>query len=133
TSNDCNLYIKPQLPVTVDRNADCPFGEEVCKKPKGNLIVDTGYLDSSEHFGINAPKEDRFSVRLLHHCAPLVTEGFSKLKNDTGVHMVQYVYGEIDGLDPGSFTYQMPFSNLTAEDLGREEHIATADKDYKLG
>jgi hypothetical protein len=79
TSEDCHLYIKPRISTIVTRNASCPFAPEMCKTKTENIIVDSGFINSQHDLGINGPPGSRFDMRLLYHCAPLVTEGFKKV------------------------------------------------------
>lgn len=76
-TNQCKLHIKKRLPLTVDQNASCPFDDSVCLHKFGNLRLDTGHIDIHEHLGVNAPPEDRFSIRRTYDCAPLKLEGFT--------------------------------------------------------
>ncbi|KAF2734239.1 hypothetical protein EJ04DRAFT_466936 [Polyplosphaeria fusca] len=90
----CNLYVQPQLPLTVTANASCPFNSSMCKSQSENIVLDTGYIDSNDHLGINSPQGDRIQTRLVFSCAPLVTENFYEFVNDTtdGPRM-RYFYG----------------------------------------
>lgn len=74
---DCNYYVSQRLPAYVDSAADCPFEASMCKNASSNIVLDTGFLNSHEHFGVNAPPEERILTRSVLQCAPLVTEGFS--------------------------------------------------------
>lgn len=56
----------------------------------GSIRLDTGYLDSSKHYGLNTKSEHGFKVRQSMHCAPIVTDGYSNISNNR--------------LDPGSGT-----------------------------
>lgn len=58
--------------------------EKICMREKTNLRIDTGNLSSHEHFGINAAAKDRFTYRQVLECAPLRTQGFSKIKDHFG-------------------------------------------------
>lgn len=108
-AEDCHPYIKAKLKTTVTRNASCPFASEMCKSQNENLIVDTGYLDSNDDLGINAPPKNRFQMRLIHQCAPIVTKGFSSpfLANDTDEETMRYYYGPYDDA-LNNYTQEMP-------------------------
>lgn len=79
---DCNYYVSQRLPAYVDSAADCPFEASVCKNASSNILLDTGFLSSHEHFGVNAPPEERILMRSMLQCAPLVTEGFTSLEGN---------------------------------------------------
>jgi hypothetical protein len=76
----CQTHVKPALLYTMDTNASCPFSNTICRQPTGNLLADTGYLDSLQDIGINT--EPRFSFRMKRHCAPLNMKNFSTAYSD---------------------------------------------------
>ncbi|OCL08920.1 hypothetical protein AOQ84DRAFT_388517 [Glonium stellatum] len=142
---DCRQYVKPNLPITLDANASCPFAEEMCKTKSNNLILDTGYLDSHHDLGINAPPKDRFQLRFVHQCAPVVSEGFSAIYNAgiyapnntlvPGLPVMRYYYGNVTFHDPDNYTgfsYEVPynFSNMHIEGY---TSAVSARPDYDLG
>lgn len=98
---DCasGYFITSRLPTDIDTQAPCPFAAGICRSASGNLRLDTGYLDSHNHLGINAPPSERILYRQVLQCAPLNTNGF---RNDvtsydeaTGITMnyTRYYYG----------------------------------------
>lgn len=97
SSDNCHLYVKPSLKAETMRNASCPFASEMCKSQTNNLMLDSGFIDSNDDLGINAPPENRFQMRFVHHCAPIVTEGFSNVtgKANTSAIYRQYWYGNV--------------------------------------
>ncbi|KAI0469235.1 hypothetical protein F4859DRAFT_505535 [Xylaria cf. heliscus] len=129
----CNNFVKARLPVTVISNASCPFQASICKENNTNLFLDTGYLDSINDFGINTPPENRFLFRQVSHCAPILTEGYTKLDNvsDPTKPVMQYFYGELVGVRPGygNFSYEQPIVPFRAHQ-GTWSH---AQEDYSLG
>lgn len=95
---DCGLYVQKRLPTMVDRNASCPFDKELCSSQWDNLRLDTGLLDSNDHFGFNTPPKDRFQFRRVLSCAPLATEGFTNrtsilMDNGNSISYMKYYYG----------------------------------------
>ncbi|KAL9624424.1 MAG: hypothetical protein Q9160_001387 [Pyrenula sp. 1 TL-2023] len=98
----------------VSTNADCPFPgqDRICLRKSGNIRIDTGLMNSHEDFGLNAEPADRFGFRRVHHCAPLLTDGYSengtayassdqsifavvadKYKDSTDFEIMRYFYG----------------------------------------
>ncbi|KAF2470314.1 uncharacterized protein BDR25DRAFT_343088 [Lindgomyces ingoldianus] len=131
-SEDCGLYIKPQLSVNITRNASCPFASEICRTQTENIIVDTGYMDSHEDFGINAPLAERFKFRSVYHCAPIVTEGFSELYNSTnipGMTFRRYNYGGFAG---SNYTFEVP-TNLSTLQYDNYTFWQSSRPDYGVG
>jgi hypothetical protein len=133
-TDGCNLYIKPQLPLFSDRNASCPFGDGICKSETGNLVLDTGYLDSNTDLGINAPQEERFQVRFVHQCAPIKTQGHMTPFNDSEYGPVmRYNYGQVATVTGGiNFTYELPVNNAYLPNDGATS-VNIPRLDYSLG
>ncbi|KAI0154689.1 hypothetical protein GGR57DRAFT_512248 [Xylariaceae sp. FL1272] len=92
---DCNRFVTQQLTdnIIVDTNAECPFGDNICRNTSANLRLDTGYLDSHNHLGINAPAEERIIWRNVLHCAPIVTQGYTSQVSTSQGNMTRYHYG----------------------------------------
>lgn len=89
----CNGYVSQKLPtVTMNTAAPCPFKDGVCRSNSSNLLLDTGYIDSNDHLGLNFAPKDRIQLRKIMQCAPLVTEGHHV---DTANHTyTEYDYGD---------------------------------------
>jgi hypothetical protein len=107
-ASECDKFALPRLPYTSDKNADCPFAKELCRTDMGNLVLDTGKLDSLSHLGINTGP--RFSLQYRTHCAPLETEGFTDIVTDpvTGKRLRVYRYGTRKGSDRNqTYVYSM--------------------------
>ncbi|KAI0150240.1 hypothetical protein GGR57DRAFT_514510 [Xylariaceae sp. FL1272] len=78
TSMGCNKYVVPRLPVAVMNNkAVCPFHVSLCRKAESTMLLDTGYLDSNDHLGLNRPGDLRFEWRYVLQCTPLQTDGYT--------------------------------------------------------
>lgn len=93
-SQYCTTYVQKSLNYTVSTNASCPFDKTICLSDDTNIIVDTGYLDSHEHFGLNAPESERFQYRRVLHCAPLTTVNYTAQRNiSSDRSSTRYMYG----------------------------------------
>ena len=127
----CDAFVQKRLPTIVTANAPCPFNDTICVTPDQNLILDTGFLDSHEHWGINAPPSERFQFRRLVHCAPLKTEGYKTTYNDSAERSyTRYHYGRSwDSSRMLNYTYE--YSN----DGRREWNVTSGDNpsDYTIG
>lgn len=140
STDACNMYVTKRLPLIVDRNASCPFGEDVCQMKFGNLQMDTGYIDTHKHLGMNARPQDRFSLRLTTHCAPLKTEGFSETVNTVNTENNQTVrtfrlnYGALGSGDyHKNYTYQFPINQTTVWLDSDWTNGPSHSTDYTLG
>lgn len=123
----CGLFTKPRLPVMVDTNAPCPFGD-LCYS-NTSLLLDTGPLDSNGDLGVNAPVNERYSERRVMQCAPLKVEGYSDQFNVSGDRSyTRYYYGPQSGRDysfmaPNDGVYEVKLANISA----------TGRADYSIG
>ncbi|KAI1344685.1 hypothetical protein F5Y15DRAFT_1042 [Xylariaceae sp. FL0016] len=95
SSLSCGTFVKPRLNLHLDKNISCPFGD-LCASQWGNLQLDTGLLDSHEDLGLNAPKNERFSLREVSQCAPLRTDGYTDQWNISDDRSyTRYWYGQV--------------------------------------
>jgi len=74
---NCDYFVKPRLPSTVNRNASCPFNDDICRTQYGNIELDTGLIDSHYDLGYNGPSEKRMQFRRKMSCAPLKMENYT--------------------------------------------------------
>jgi hypothetical protein len=140
-SEDCNLYVKPKIPLTVERNASCPFAEKMCKSQNENIRVDTGYINSHHDLGINAPENERYEMRFVYECAPIVSEGFKRVyrgkRNGSIPEVVQYYYGNLTFADSqdeeyDGFTYEV-FRDFSSQALPAYARAASSRPEFQLG
>jgi hypothetical protein len=107
----CNTFRQSHMPSSIDTEASCPFNSSVCRTNSSNIRLDTGFLDSRADFGINSPDDERILYRVVYHCAPLQTAGYSK-NQSTGAsdNYTAYYYGQssvlmLSGMND-SYTYR---------------------------
>lgn len=72
---NCNAYAPNLLEWTLKDGVACPFDQKMCRNGQA-IRLDTGYLDSLLHFGINAKPEDRVKYRRLVECSPITMDGY---------------------------------------------------------
>jgi hypothetical protein len=103
----CGTYVQPRLPFTENTNASCPFSSGMCFfNDKSAFSMDTGFLNSHHHFGINAPPKDRILYRRVTTCAPIHTRYFGVDYNDS-------VTGETVLINAGSNAANWTFRYVT--------------------
>ncbi|KAI0552539.1 hypothetical protein F4679DRAFT_70859 [Xylaria curta] len=90
---DCAGFVQDRLAATIDNNADCPFDEEICVSKNGNLVLDSGFIDSHKDLGLNAPTNSRIQMRTVLQCAPLKTRGYTEQFSDETGNYTRYLYG----------------------------------------
>ncbi|KAI1736545.1 hypothetical protein F4680DRAFT_468988 [Xylaria scruposa] len=74
---ECRKYVVDKIATnSTDTSAPCPFQEQICRT-KENIRLDTGYINSHDSIGLNAPESERFAWRYVLHCAPLKTDGYT--------------------------------------------------------
>lgn len=109
---DCTLFVKDHLPSSVNQEAQCPFKPKICRTNSSNLHLDSGFLDSGKHFGLNTLPTERLLFRSVLDCAPLVTEGYTSTRNTTYANYTRYHYGStymgVSSLAPDDMTYEYP-------------------------
>lgn len=65
----CAQYPQSQLRWKVNQNATCPFTNDLCYYGDSSAYeMDTGYIDSHQALGINAPKSERVQYRKVTTC-----------------------------------------------------------------
>ncbi|KAL1854465.1 hypothetical protein Daus18300_011386 [Diaporthe australafricana] len=117
---DCNYFVTQRLPGYIDTAAPCPFDDSICRSNSSNLELDTGYLDSHTHFGVNAPPNERILVRRKLQCAPLKTEGY----NSENGNFTRYYYGPRYVSVSNSAPVDKPDFNATYEVANLENQYA---------
>ncbi|KAI0517479.1 hypothetical protein F5B22DRAFT_603142 [Xylaria bambusicola] len=90
---NCNRFITDRLGSNIDADAPCPFNASICRKDTGNLRLDTGFMDSNDHLGLNAPADQRVLWRHVLHCAPLQTTGYTTDVSTPNSSYTLYHYG----------------------------------------
>ncbi len=141
----CPLFVQRSLPWTSTREVGCPFPgqDKICQTNSTNLRIDTGYIDSNTHLGINAPPKDRFLFRSVVECAPLKIDGYAENvtiysgpgNSGNANQVLKYYYGtRIDEVpDPatGDTTYQ--YSADPVSGIGYHNGIPnSASSEYSL-
>lgn len=82
--SDCNFFIHPRVEPTLSF-VECPFDSGLCFNGSDTkaAVLDSGYLDSNDVLGINAPPEDRVLMRRQSTCVPLDTAKYTTLINNS--------------------------------------------------
>lgn len=127
----CGPFIRRQLPTTVDRNASCPFKGGLCRNNAGNIKLDTGLFNSHTDLGLNAPQSLRFTMRIVNHCAPLISEGHKKVFNySNDMSYVRYFYGQRK--NAGNLTHTYQYQERTNSKILFDD-LTLFDQDYNMG
>ncbi|XXH04288.1 hypothetical protein Hte_010702 [Hypoxylon texense] len=90
---DCTLFVTKSLDIIADDSAPCPFNSGICRTDDANLLLDTGYINTVDHLGMNAHPEEAVRIRTTLHCAPLVTEGYTSSRTTSTLNYTRYHYG----------------------------------------
>lgn len=99
---------------TLQTNATCPFPDPaICRSENATIRLDSGYLDSNDHFGLNTPVHERLQWRYVLQCAPLVTEGYTfEVTDPNNATWARYNYGPWavfqDNHTTVNYTYEVP-------------------------
>ncbi|KAI0976453.1 hypothetical protein F4678DRAFT_469373 [Xylaria arbuscula] len=111
---DCDHFVKKRITGTIDNNATCPFDSSVCLDERGNIRIDSGFINSHLHLGINAPTKERILWRNVLHGAPLTTASFSSLDTESQPNDVLFHYGNISTRS-GSVDYMFRIPDLNSQ------------------
>jgi hypothetical protein len=89
----CGIFREISLPYTINTTTPCPFDEKICN---GSAIsIDTGFLRSDLHLGINTRPEDSISFRKQLTCVPLAgqkyTDGWKNRTDSNGETISPYI------------------------------------------
>ncbi|KAK8075357.1 hypothetical protein PG997_010020 [Apiospora hydei] len=91
---ECSKFVVRTVPTAVmDYNAPCPFRSGICRRNSSNLLLDTGHLNSNDIFGLNARRDETFTMRYVLKCAPLVTESYTQAVTAFNRTFTVYNYG----------------------------------------
>ena len=88
TLSSCSLYPVQSLPYNSSL-VECPFGNDPSGQTscilgqQGALRMDTGFLNTNTHLGINAPPEDRLLLQNVVTCSPIHVQDYLEVRNDT--------------------------------------------------
>ncbi|EAU31405.1 predicted protein [Aspergillus terreus NIH2624] len=105
----CTPHVSQSLPFTTNPNASCPYAADLCAYNGHSAFqMDTGLLDSAEHFGINAPPSHRIKFRRVATCAPIKHgSNLAALQNDSDTGETVYIYAG------GQYFMGTEFANYT--------------------
>lgn len=101
-----------------DMSPSCPFTTGMCTDGVG-FTLDSGYVDSYHHLGINSAETDRILFNDKLHCAPLTTDRFSDASDSLVTRyyyskdrtQVTFYYSSLEtAYDFGPFTTARPFT-----------------------
>ncbi|MCJ1307724.1 hypothetical protein MMC25_001372 [Agyrium rufum] len=128
----CQTYQVPQIPWTPNVNASCPFASGICYYgDTAAFSMDTGFIDSHDILGLNAPKNGRILFRKATTCAPLRLAEYVVEVNETEsewVDSITYEYLGSSGLD--NFTWKYDAHSLADTSSGYQLFGLEASAQY---
>lgn len=78
-------------------------------------------LDSRADFGLNSPSDERFKLRRVLHCAPLVTDGHTSEYVDLYGNKTLYNYGGLStGVNSTTKNYTYAVQNIDSQYTGEK-------------
>lgn len=124
-ADGCTPFVKRKISSAADWNASCPFDDiRICLHQHGNIKIDTGFLNSQNDLGLNAPVKLQFNLRIITHCAPLNSRDHQNtLDYVSNKPYRQYFYGPTMTAGSGephtvltNYTYAVPLQSV--DELG---------------
>ncbi|KAF5714793.1 hypothetical protein FMUND_7174 [Fusarium mundagurra] len=99
----CSVLPRQNLDYAVYQISDCPFGSRCKVSP---ITMETGWMDSHEDFGMNAPVSDRVQMRKQATCAVVDVRDLTTLAS-IGNDLFRYEYdlGPVEGLSENYTAY----------------------------
>lgn len=78
TTNDkpstCHTLKQSSLSWATSNTTKCPYATPLCRSSPETMKLDTSYIDSHDHLGINASPEERIKYRRVTNCTVLSSE-----------------------------------------------------------
>jgi hypothetical protein len=114
----CETYVHPSLPFNTNANASCVFADgSICMiSDTAAFEMDTGLLDSHQHFGINAAPVDRIEYRRVATCAPIHGSQFGdNIPDPSGKGRILHLYAGPSGPDT-NYTFEYYTSDFAVGD-----------------
>lgn len=113
-NSGCFWFARQPLQWTSAIAAGCAFDDESICQANTSFSIDSGFVDSDRHLGINSMPEDRIKIRIQKSCSPLKKDGYFQIYDSSNVSEIvelgvpweqQFVEGA--GLHPqlGAFLY----------------------------
>lgn len=123
--NVCKRFQVPRLPYSTNKQAACPFDPEICHSNDSNILVDSGYIDSHTHLGLNGGP--RLTIRITRHCAPLITKGYYDFHEDPKQpqsQVARYHYGTFNNSGHmEDYNMQISFSQSPRKSTMRDQVV----------
>lgn len=92
----CNKFVRSSISTySMSTSAGCPFQDSICRDSQSTVRLDSGYLDSHDDLGLNAPRGKRFAYKYVLHCAPLETNNYTSHVEEDGIGWDRYHYGAL--------------------------------------
>ena len=103
---ECERFAVPRIAWTAE-DAPCPFADPTLCTAVNSVPVrmDTGYVNSNAHLGVNAAPEDTVEFRKTATCSPMLS-GYAVFENGTSIYnsTFRYYYGPTAD-SPATYTY----------------------------
>lgn len=82
TTSSCFTLKQPTLKWNTTNTLDCPFSDELCSRDSGSVVLDTGYIETHTHLGLNARPGERLRYRRVTKCTILNDTLYLQGSND---------------------------------------------------
>ncbi|KAI1120637.1 hypothetical protein F5Y10DRAFT_289494 [Nemania abortiva] len=129
----CDMFVTKSLPtVLTDYDADCPFQGHMCRGNGTSLRLDTGYIDSNHHLGLNLPKGRGFAYRTVLSCSPIITEGYTTSSIVGNRTSVNYHYGILRAPDGTVINHTFQSEDLDIQYYRNHIRGVISSQNYKL-
>ncbi|KAI1735695.1 hypothetical protein F4680DRAFT_469873 [Xylaria scruposa] len=129
---DCDHFVTDRITGNIDNNATCPFDSTICLNQWGNIRIDSGFINSHLHLGLNAPIKERILWRNVLHRAPLTTAGFTSQDAQSPTKDILFHFGNITTFS-GEVDYMFRIPGLDSQYTSAlSDAVLLTDINYKL-
>lgn len=120
--DSCHIFPVSNI-MSTNRTVPCPFNASICADPAAGFQVDSGWINTAQHLGINSRYSDSLNYRRVLTCSPLQTRRYRKLVTGAKVdadqpydkYMEYYLGTNLYNRQYGNATFRqsVALSNLT--------------------
>jgi hypothetical protein len=132
-TSGCVSYAPKKVQWTTATNIPCPFDAKICYQ-NTTVRLDSGFVDSLVHLGMNAPKKDRVLYRKVAECTPLVYDGYVQDWHDMNgtIFRAGEVNEEIVQTHPGELFLEWFYGASTVDGINSTLSYSNRDPTFTM-
>ncbi|RWA10841.1 hypothetical protein EKO27_g4264 [Xylaria grammica] len=104
----------------------------MCRGNKTSVYLDTGYIDSNHHLGLNLPENRGFAYRYVLSCSPIETEGYTTTSSVGNKSAIIYHYGGLHTSNGSILDYTFESEDLDIQYYEKDFHGMVPSHNFKV-